>query len=165
MSDSHSPGFPPPASMPAPTRGPGRSAKLWLLLTGCLVVLLGVGGTVFALTSGGDDPTSVQDVAEAAVAAAEDLDVDAGLDLMCSFTSGDRSGLERAISEARDDAGTDSPDVRYEISDVVGSTSGTFVVTVVTDEPGLEGWTSRTAKLTVASRDGRSCISDVENIS
>jgi len=125
------------------------------------VLLLAVGGAVLALSGG--DAESVQDVADQAVEAAEDLDVDAGIDLLCEApTEEQRDELQDLIDGGRDEAGTDDPDVSYEISDVEGGASGTFRVRVTSDEDGL---TDRDleAVIVVEARDGRSCIAALEN--
>lgn len=154
-----------PAAGGVPSAGPSRpSGKLAALVVGAAVVLLvGVGAAVWALTGG--DAESVAEVADEAVAAAEKLDVDAGLDLLCKAPSSeDRDTLEEAIDAAREDTGSKNPDVSYRISEVEGDKHGSFLVTIQTDEPGLEGWPRRVVKVEVADRDGRSCIDSFEPV-
>jgi hypothetical protein len=127
-----------------------------------LVLLVATGGAVVALTGG--DADSVQDVADQAVAAAEDLDVDAGIDLLCAAPTGDQKDeLEDAIDGGRDHAGTDDPDVSYDVSEVEGDASGSFRIDVTSDEDGLEDY-EFAAIVVVESHDGRSCIAALEDI-
>ena len=146
----------------------GRPARRpwlpWAVGGGLVVAVLVAGGAVFAL-SGGDDPTSVREVADQAVAAAEDLDVDAAIDLLCEAPSkSDRAFLDEAISAGKKTSGKDDPDVTYDVSNVDGSASGSFDVKITSDDPGLEGIVGA-AHVTV-DRDGdRSCISGWEDTS
>jgi hypothetical protein len=119
---------------------------------------------VLVLVTTGGDAETVEEVADDAVAAAEDLDVGAGIDLLCDAPSdGDRDDLEDLIDEARDRAGTHDPEVRYEISDVEGDASGSFVVTVTSDEDGLDDERLE-MRVIVEERGDRACISDVEAV-
>ena len=74
--------------------------RIGWIVAGVLALLVVSGGvTALVLTSGGD-PTSVQEVADAAIDAAEDLDVDEGVDLLCDAPSEDeRDQLEDLIEE------------------------------------------------------------------
>ena len=126
-----------------------------------LVLLLVVGGVVLALSGG--DAESVQDVADQAVDAAEDLDVDAAIDLLCEAPTGaQREELDELIDGGREAAGTDDPEVSYEVSDVTGDTTGSFRVVVTSEEEGL---TDREldAIVVVEARGGRSCIAALED--
>ena len=127
-----------------------------------MVVLLAVGVGVFAL-SGTDasDARSVDDVADLAVEAAEDLDVEKGIDLLCAAPDDRlRDELEDLIAEAQDRAGTDDPEVDYRISDVSDGSTGTFEVEVTSEESGLEG-EGAAYKVFVAKDGERSCIAGV----
>lgn len=157
--------FPPQPGGQKPRSGP--SGKLAALVVGAaLVVLVGVGAAVWAFTGG--DADSVSEVADDAVAAAQELDVDAGIDLLCEAPSAEeREVLEDAIAQAREDAGTDSPDVDYKISDVEGDEEGSFVVHISSDEPGLqdeETYGAASVKAIVESKDGRSCIASFDSV-
>lgn len=132
-----------------------------MIIAVAVIVVVGA-VTAAAITLSGGDPTSVEDVADEAVDAAEDLDVDAGIDLLCDApTSEQRSDLGDLIDEARDRAGTDDPDVDYEISDVEGDTAGSFLVTVTSEEDGLDDERIEMRVLVEADGD-RSCIAGVE---
>lgn len=127
--------------------------------------MLLLAGSVTALVVAGGEPTSVADVADAAVDAAEDLDVDDGIDLLCEAPSGeDRADLEELIETVRDESGEDDPDATYEISKVEGDMEGSFEVRVTSDEEEFED-SELAAIVHVAARDGRSCISGFEPIS
>ncbi|WP_193610790.1 hypothetical protein [Nocardioides lijunqiniae] len=174
MSDSRPPG-PPPAGPPKPppawppppppSAGPpasGRPSRLgWYVAGGVLLLILGIGGAVFAFTGG--DATTVQDVADQAVDAAEDLDVDAGIDLLCTApTDEQRAELDQLIAEGREEAGGDDPDVDYEVSDVEGDATGSFRVVATSDEDALEG--KELDLVVIVEQDGdRSCIAGVED--
>jgi hypothetical protein len=152
-------GGPPPAQ--AYPQQP-RSRMPWIVAGAILVVLLVVGGVVVALTGG--DAESVQDVADQSVEAAEDLDIDAGFDLFCTDPGSDaREELDRMVQKAQDRAGTDDPDVDYEITDVKGDEEGSYHVTASSDEQGISRDRGE-ATVIVESRDGRSCIADVEDV-
>ncbi|KRB73842.1 hypothetical protein ASE01_17655 [Nocardioides sp. Root190] len=137
--------------------------KTGLIVAGALaaVLLLAGGVTTLVLASAGD-PTTVAGVAEAAVEAAEDLDVEAGVDLLCEAPPAeDRRDLERLIEAAQEEADTEDPDVDYEISNIVGDSAGTFDVRATSDEDGLSG-EELSATVQVEERDGRSCISSYD---
>lgn len=155
------PSTPPPPTPPPPPVGPSRSRRLPWIVGGTVVLVLVV-VIVLALVLGGSkaaaDARSVQDVADAAVDAAEDLDVEQGIDLLCEApSSSERDDLEELIADGRAAAGTDDPDVDYDVVDVTGDDEGTFTVKISSDEEGLEG---RGAVFTVVVKtDGdRSCI-------
>ena len=132
-----------------------------------VVAVLLLGGIAFAVVkaTSGEDTTSVQGVADAAVSAAEDLDVDKGVALLCSTPpSDDVDYLNHLISEARDAVGGD-PDVSYEVSDVHDSGgAGRFTVTISTSEAALRGSHAKLVML-VQSRNGQSCISGLDESS
>jgi hypothetical protein len=128
-----------------------------------LAVLVGL-VVVLVLVFRGGDPESVEEVADAAIAAAEDLDVDRGIDLLCDAPSADeRADVEDLIAEAQDEAGTENPAVDYDISDVEGERSGRFTVTVSSDEEELADRGFSLVVL-VEVEDGRSCIAGVEDV-
>ena len=137
----------------------------WLVGVAVIVVMAVVAGAVLLLSGPGDaaDARSVQDVADLAVEAAEELDVEKGVDLLCEAPSdGEREELEDLIAEAQDEAGTDDPEVDYEVSDVEGDETGSFTVEVTSDEDGLE---DRDLVLEVeVGQDGdRSCVEGAES--
>lgn len=159
-----SPSYPPPGQ-PEPTPSASGRAGAGIFLIIAVAVLMVVGAAVAAaITLSGGDPTSVDAVAGEAVDAAEDLDVGAGIDLLCDPpTSEERSDLSDLIGEARDRAGTGDPDVDYEISEVEGDGSGSFVVTVTSEEDGLDD--ERIEMRVLVEEDGdRSCIAGVEEV-
>lgn len=166
MSDSRPPG-PPPAGPAVPPPPPGPPAPRsgsrlgWYVAGAALVLVVAIGGAVFAFTGG--DATSVQEVADQAVEAAEDLDIDAGIDLLCTAPSEQqRQELESLIAEGREETGDDDPDIDYEISEVEGDEEGSFRVTATSDDPALEG-KELDAVVIVDEVDGRSCISTLED--
>ncbi|QSR26395.1 hypothetical protein CFH99_12240 [Nocardioides aromaticivorans] len=137
----------------------------WIVAGAVALVLLLAGSVTALVVASGGDPTSVEEVADAAVDAAQDLDVDDGVDLLCEAPSGkDRADLEKLIETVRDETGEDDPDATYEISDVEGDTEGSFTVRVTSDE---EPYTDAeiAAVVHVQERDGRSCISGFDPIS
>ncbi len=139
--------------------------RLGWIVAGAVALVLLLAGSVTALVVAGGDPASVADVADAAVDAAEDLDVDDGIDLLCEAPSSkDREDLEELIDTAREETGEDSPDATYEISDVQGDAEGSFEVRVTSDEDELSD-SELAAVVHVEERDGRSCISEFEPIS
>lgn len=159
------PSGPPPSSPPpsGPSAGPpagARSRLPWLVGGGVVLLLLVVVVLVVTLTGSkaAKDARSVQDVADIAVDAAQDLDVDAGIDLLCSAPSDDeRRELQDLIDEGRQRAGTDDPDVDYQVSDVEGDATGSFQVRVSSDEAGLEDQ-EFSVRVNVSKRGERSCI-------
>lgn len=153
---------PPPSSPPSPQPAATPPSRIgWYVAGGALVLVLAIGGAVFALTGG--DATSVQEVADRAVDAAEDLDVDAGIDLLCSApTPEQREELEDLISEGRQETGSDNPDVDYVVSDVEGDTTGSFRVVATSSDPALLG-KEFDAVVLVEEDDGRSCIAGLED--
>lgn len=134
--------------------------KVVFVLVGIVVLLVAIGGLVWAL--GGGDPESVEDVADAAVDAAEDFDVDAGIDLFCDpLTKDQRERIDDFISEGREAAGTDEPDVTYEVSDIKGDEEGSFKVTAYSEDGELS--TGYIVAEVEVGRDGdRSCVSDID---
>ncbi|MCD4535380.1 hypothetical protein LRP67_14900 [Nocardioides sp. cx-169] len=174
MSDSRPPGPPPAGSPPPPPSGPptagpppagpppsSPSRLGWYVAGGVLVLMLGIGGAVFAFTGG--EASSVQEVADQAVEAAEDLDVGAGIDLLCKApTKNQRAQLEFLIAEGQQEAGTEDPDMDYVISHVEGDATGSFRVRATSDEEALQGRTLDLVLL-VEQDDGRSCIAGVKD--
>lgn len=139
--------------------------RLGWIVAGAVALVLLLAGGVTALVVAGGDPTSVADVAEAAVEAAEDLDVDQGIDLLCEAPSDkERAELEELIDTVRDETGEDDPDATYEVSDVEGEAEGSFEVRVTSDEEEYDD-AELAAVVRVEERDGRSCISGFESIS
>lgn len=139
--------------------------RLGWIVAGAVALVLLLAGSVTALVVAGGDPTSVEEVADAAVDAAEDLDVDDGIDLLCEApSSDDRDDLEELIETVRDETGEDDPDATYEVSDVEGDSEGSFTVRVTSDEEAFAD-SELAAIVHVAARDGRSCISGFEPIS
>lgn len=137
--------------------------KIGLIVAGAAAAVLLLAGGVTALVVSGGDPESVQDVADAAVDAAQDLDVEDGVDLLCEAPSKkDRADLEALIEHAQDEADTDDPEVDYAISNVQGDKEGSFDVTITSDEDAFEG-EEIAGTVRVESRDGRSCIAGFES--
>ncbi|WP_447644338.1 Rv0361 family membrane protein [Nocardioides zeae] len=158
----------PDQSQPQPGRPPARDAGARRGLVVGLAVLLGVlllGGGTWALVAATSDdaPGSVRETAEQAVDAAEALDVDAGARLLCSAPSDDeRADLEDAIDEAREQTGTDDPEVAYEISDVEESDDGGSVVVRATADEEELGDAFLEVRFDVTSDDGEFCIDEIE---
>lgn len=157
----------PPPSGPPPSGPPaaGRNRLPYVVGGGLVLLLVVVVVLVVTLTGSkaAEDARSVQDVADIAVDAAEDLDVDAGIDLLCEApTAAERDELEDLLDQARDRAGTQDPEVDYEISDVEGDETGSFRVQVSSDEDGLDDEQLDLVVL-VESRDGRSCIAGLSD--
>lgn len=137
--------------------------KIGLIVAGAVAAVLLLAGGVTALVVSGGDPTSVQDVADAAVDAAEDLDVDDGIALLCEAPSKkDRADLEALIAAAQDEADTKDPDVDYAISNVKGEEKGSFDVKITSDEDAFKDDEIAVTVL-VDSQDGRSCISGYDD--
>ena len=148
---------PPGSGPPIRTRVPWWLIAIAVGVVVAVVVIVGVG-----LAVSGGDADSVEDVADDAVAAAEDLDVDAGIELLCDApTDEERGDLEALIDAAQDRAGTDDPEVDYDVSDIEGDSEGSFTVTVTSDEEGLDDERLE-MRVIVEEHDGRSCIADVE---
>ncbi len=138
-------------------------SKLGLVIIAVVAVLLIGTGTTVALLSGGD-ATNVEEVADQAVEAAEDLDVDAGIDLLCDAPSAEeRDELDAFIETAQDEAGTDDPDVDYAISDVEGEETGSFRVDVSSEDPAFED-RDFAIDVTVEQDGDRSCIAGAEPV-
>lgn len=138
-------------------------SKLGLIIIAVVAVLLIGTGTTVALLSGGD-ATNVEEVADQAVEAAEDLDVDAGIDLLCDAPSAEeRDELDAFIETAQDEAGTDDPDVDYAISDVEGEETGSFRVDVSSEDPAFEDQ-DFAIDVTVEQDGDRSCIAGAEPV-
>lgn len=162
------PGQSPGRHQPQPGSPPARGAGAHRGLVVGLAVLVGVlllgGGTWAVVAATSDDaPGSVRETAEQAVDAAEDLDVDAGARLLCSAPSDDeQADLEDAIDEARETAGTDDPEVDYEIRDVEESDEGgSAVVRAVADQEEL-GDAFLEVRFVVTADDGDYCIDEIE---
>ncbi|WP_157550942.1 hypothetical protein [Nocardioides jensenii] len=143
-----------------PGAGQPDLRKIALVLVGILVVLIGTAVVVMAVTGG--DADSVQEVADAAAEAGEDLDVDAGIDLLCEPpTDEQRDRLDGVLVAGKDEAGTDDPEVHFEVSDVKGDETGSFTLTIWSDDGALKDGYG-VADIEV-DRDGdRSCIADVD---
>ena len=143
--------------------GPMTNKIGWIVGSVVAVLLLAAGATTVVLASGGD-PTTVEEVADAAVEAAEDLDIDAGVDLLCDTPSkSDREELEELIETARDETGTDDPDVDYDVSNFKGEEEGSFEVRITSSEPDFED--EEIALQVNVEKDGdRSCITGVDDL-
>ena len=135
----------------------------WIVAGAIAFVLVFAGGVTTLILASGGDPTTVQEVADEAVAAAEDLDVEAGVDLLCEVPGdGERRELERLIEAAQEESGTEDPDVDYEVSDIEGDAEGSFDVRVTSDEEEFED-DELAARVFVERRGERSCIARFEN--
>ncbi|MBM9459110.1 hypothetical protein JK386_04290 [Nocardioides sp. zg-536] len=136
--------------------------KIGWVVAGVVLLVLLLAGGVTALVVASGDPQAVEEVADAAVEAAEDLDIDAGADLLCEAPSSkDRKALVDLIEEARAEARTDDPHVTYDVTNIRGEAEGSFDVRITSDEKELADRTVN-ARVIVKSRNGRSCIADVE---
>lgn len=134
--------------------------RVIVVLIAILVVLLGTGVTVWALNRGA--PDSVSEVADAAVDAAKDLDVDAGVDLLCEPpSSAERARLDELIASGKKRAGTDDPDVHSEVANITGKKSGSFQMTIWSDDGDLDK-SYLVAQLKVEQDGERSCVADVD---
>jgi hypothetical protein len=132
------------------------------LVAGVIALALALAGGVTSIVLDDGDPRSVEEVADAAVAAAEDLDVDEGADLMCDDpTKEQRDQLLTLINAAQREAGTDEPEVDYDVTDVDGETEGSFDVRITSDEKELAD-SELAYTVLVEEHDGRSCIAGVE---
>lgn len=141
-----------------------RRARGPLVAVGVAVAVLALGGTAWAVvaTAGGGDPTSVEEVAEQAVDAARDLDVDAGVRLMCETPSADeREELEDAIAGGKDFTGTDDLELAFDVRDADDGPEGNVRIEVVGDQAELEGATME-VELSVVEDGDRSCIESLE---
>lgn len=167
---SREPAPPPPPPPPGgpthpPPPGPpgGTPSRRVFAIVAAVLLAVVVAIIALVLLVPGGAPTTVAEVADEAVDAAESLDVDAGIDLLCEPPSAeDRATLEDVIAEAQDRAGTQDPEVDYEISDVEGDAEGSFRVTVSSDEEGLddEGFSA----IVIVETDGdRSCVASIED--
>lgn len=156
----------PPHQPPGQPGPAGRGANKGLLVG--LGVLAGVlvlgGGTWAAVAAFSDDaPGSVRETAERAIEAAEDLDVDAGARLMCTTpTDDERAELEDAISGTREIAGTDDPEVDYEIVSVEETDDGGTAVIEAEGEEGELEDAFLEVRLVVTADDGEHCIDEIE---
>ncbi|KQZ70198.1 hypothetical protein [Nocardioides sp. Root151] len=143
---------------PSPT--PPNNRKIAFVLAGILVILFGTAAVVWAVNRGGAE--SVQDVADAAVEAGEDIDVDAGIDLLCDApTDEQREKVEEFVDAGKDEAGTDDPEIHVEASDVEGEAEGSFVLTIWSDDGGLAE-SYGVVDVEVEKDGDRSCIADVD---
>ncbi|GAA4813171.1 hypothetical protein ACFQ0K_05285 [Nocardioides caeni] len=121
-----------------------------------------VTGVTVALVVG-SDATSVREVAERTAAAAEDLDVDAGIDLLCEPpTDEQRDVLDDMIAEGQDLAGTDDPELDVEVSEVTGDDEGSFHIEITSDDGDLDGREGAVTFL-VGTDGDRSCIRGIRD--
>ncbi|MDT9592832.1 hypothetical protein RDV89_07120 [Nocardioides zeae] len=157
------PGVPQPGAPYHPAPRSNRGLLVGIVVG--LVVLLLAGGTWGLVAAFSDDgPQDVRSTAEQAVEAAQALDVDAGARLMCTApTSEERDDLEDAIEEAQEVAGTDDPEVAYEITEVTEDADGggTATVEALGDQAELEG-AALTVRLVVVDDGDRHCIDEIE---
>lgn len=164
----HDPGTPPgPGSRPGT---PARTRHRGLVVgvgVAAAVLLLGGGAWALVAATSDDAPSSMGDLVEQAVAAADDQDVDALLALVC-----DDSALLDLADEARDandrvaeDLDGDDPDLTYDV-EVDGdeatvrvesgadSLDGAFAEMVVTGEESDGGWCVSDVEVTDGAYDG-----------
>lgn len=133
--------------------------RLLIVVIAIVVVLIGVAATVWALNRSA--PNSVDEVAAAAVAAGEDLDADAAIELLCeSPTQQQSDGIDSLIADGKRRADTDNPD-KYTVADVKGDTSGSFRLTVTSVE-GDVITTHLLAQVAVEQDGDRSCIAGAQ---
>lgn len=150
---------PPP---PPPDRNQSRRWVPWAVVAGVAVVVLTGGGIALALTLSGGSPGSVEDVADRAVDAAQELDVSAGVDLLCDPPANEsRELLDALIADAQERTGEDDPDVTIDVSDVDDGAAGRFTATISSADAEFAG-VIREVHVVVADRDGRSCIERFE---
>lgn len=151
------------SAAPEPDPEIGRNAKLGLLVGASALLLLAAVALTVNLTSG-SGANSVQDVADQTVHAAQNLDVDAGFDLLCEAPGADqRASLVKALRKGIVAAGTNDPALEVVVTNLTGDTTGTFDVSLTSRDLGLRG---RDGKLSVevSERDGHSCISNVNGL-
>lgn len=133
----------------------------WIVTGLVALVLFGGLGYLYAIREA--PATSVQTIADRAVAAVQRYDVRAGGALLCDpLTAEQRSGLEALVKAGKERADTPDPELTIVVSDVRGDTEGSFKVRVTSPEPGLVGVLGA-ATVIVESRDGRSCIAGLED--
>ncbi len=159
--------IPPPPGPPPPPAPPARRKALPWVVAGVVVLVVAVVVVLVLVLSGqGDaaDARSVEDVADLTVEAAEDVDAEAGIDLLCEAPSDDQvDDLDELIADGREEAGTDDPDLDVEAKDLQGDDEGSFVVAVTSDDD--EEGRELTIAVTVETRDGRACIAGLEPLS
>jgi hypothetical protein len=122
-------GYPPGGGLGQPRK---KSALPWILAGGGVVVVAVV--VILILTLTGSDTGSPRDVAESAVSAANDEDVDAIQKLLCSDVNADESDVTEAISPAE----LGGTELSFELGEVTESgDTANAVVTVTMSEPPL----------------------------
>ncbi|QCW49420.1 hypothetical protein FE634_01475 [Nocardioides dongxiaopingii] len=151
-----------------PERGPHtlRGWLPWIAVGVVMVVLAGVAVLTLFLSDAksAEEAENVDDVAGLAVEAAEELDIGAGIDLLCEAPMDlYRQTLETMINDARERSGTVDPAVDYAVSDVSDGATGSFVVEASSSEDGLEGQDLE-VRVFVEEQDGRSCISGIGDV-
>lgn len=148
---------------PPPPPGPSSTRPSWLpwaIVGGAAALVLIAGLIAFAVAASGGTPTSVDEVADRAVSAAEDLDVSAGIDLLCDPPAAEsRELLDALIADAQDRTGSDTPEVTIDVHDVDGDASGSFTAVITSAEDEFSG-VEREVIVFVEDRDGRSCIAE-----
>lgn len=148
---------------PPPDAGSAPSRPTWLpwaIVAGAAAVILLAGLVAFAVAQSGGTPTSVEEVSERAVEAAEDLDVGAGIDLLCDPPAEQsRRLLDTLIAGAQEETGSDHPEVAIDIVEVSGEASGEFIARITSPEEAFEG-EEQQVTIAVGERDGRSCIEE-----
>jgi hypothetical protein len=121
-------GYPPGGGYGPPRKA---SALPWILAGGGVVVVAVV--VTLILTLSGSDTDSPQDVAESAVSAANDQDVDAIQELLCSDVKADESDVTEAIRPS----GLGGTELSFELGEVTesGSTATAAVTATMSGLP------------------------------
>lgn len=126
------------------------------------VVMVGLAGVaVVRLTAEPEEPneaSSVRAVADLSESIAESLDVQGGLELLCDEPiSLYRMAVESTIVRWQTLSGSPAPEITARVSEVDDGPTGSFLLRVSSEEPGLED-EQRTFRVFVEEHDGRSCV-------
>ena len=138
----------------------------WVVVGGVMVALASVAVVRLFVDEPAepDDASSVRSVADLAQEVTEALDVAGGTDLLCEPPIDlYRMAVESTIASWQTLAGTPSPAITAEVSDVDAGAAGSFVIRISSDEDGLED-ERRAFRVFVESRDGRSCVTGVGGV-
>lgn len=135
----------------------------WVVVGVVMVVLAGVAVVRLFVSEPGasTEPVTVAAVADLAVTATEDLDVAAGVEMLCDQPIDlYRMAVESTITRWQTESGVQVPEVDAVVSDVDEGATGSFVIDIDSDQEGLED-EQQTFRVFVESRAGRSCVTGV----